>query len=91
VAPLIDAVRDTLAGNEAALEKVFKVRFTGTAEDWQLELVPLDEDMARKVRRVQIGGAHDQIRSVEILQVGGDRSVMTLSEPADAAGAKDPR
>ncbi len=81
VAPLVDAIRDTLAGNEAALEKVFKVQFTGTLADWKLLLVPLDEEVVSKVRRVRIAGARDEIRSVEILQVGGDRSVMTLGTP----------
>lgn len=87
VAPLVDAMRDTLAGNEAALERLFKVGFSGTAEQWQLQLVPLDKEVARKVSRVQIAGAHDEIRSVEILQVGGDRSVMTLGEVTDISGA----
>ena len=82
VAPLVDAMRDTLAGNEAALEKVFKVGLTGTDEDWKLELVPLDEQIARNVSGVQIRGAQDEIRSVEIRQVNGDRSVMTLGKPA---------
>ena len=86
LAPLVDALRDTLAGNEAALEKVFKVGFTGTADDWRLKLAPLDEEVARNVRGVEIRGAQDEIRSVEILQVSGDRSVMTLGRPADAAG-----
>lgn len=86
VAPLVEAMRDTLAGNEAALEKVFKVGFTGTGDDWKLELVPLDKEIARNVSRVEMSGAHDEIRSVAILQVGGDRSVMTLGRPGDAAG-----
>ena len=86
LAPLLDAMRDTLAGNEAALEKVFKVGFTGTAEDWKLQLMPLDEELARDVKEVEVQGAQDEIRSVEILQVSGDRSVMTLGRPADAAG-----
>lgn len=81
VAPFIDAIRDTLAGNEGALERVFKVAFTGALESWKLKLVPLDEKVARKVRRVQITGARDEIRSVEILQADGDRSVMTLESP----------
>ena len=87
VAPLVDAMRDTLAGNEAALERVFKVRFAGTAGKWELELVPLDKDVARRVRAVQIAGTRAEIRSVTVLQVGGDRSVMTLGAPADASGS----
>ena len=87
VAPFVAAVRDTLAGNEDGLEKVFKVGLMGALEDWKLQLVPLDEKVARKVKRVEIAGARDEIHSVEILQVDGDRSVMTLGVPADAQGA----
>jgi hypothetical protein len=86
VAPLVDAVRDTLAGDEQALQKVFEVELSGTQGDWKLELAPRDEELARKVRRVEIAGAGDEIRSVEILQVSGDRSVMTLGQPADTSG-----
>jgi outer membrane lipoprotein-sorting protein len=85
-APYVDAIRDTLAGNEAGLEKVFKVGFTGTRAQWRLELAPLDEGAARKVRRVEIVGAEDVIRSVEILQADGDRSVMTLGAPSSGPG-----
>lgn len=86
VGPLVNAIRETLAGDEAGLEKVFKVGLTGTLQDWQLRLVPLDEEIARHVQRVQIAGAGDEIRSVEILQVDGDRSVMTLESPTDESG-----
>jgi outer membrane lipoprotein-sorting protein len=86
-APYVDAIRDTLAGNEAGLEKVFKVGFTGTREAWKLQLVPLDEGAARKVRRVEIDGGEDVIHSVEILQADGDRSVMRLAAPTSGAGA----
>lgn len=92
VAPLVAAIRDTLGGNEAALERAFKVDFTGTREDWKLRLVPLDEEVARKVSAVQIAGARDEIRSVTISQVDGDRSVMTLGPPHPSsgdAGARD--
>ena len=41
VAPYVDAIRDTLAGNEQALEKVFTVSLTGGQQDWKLQLVPL--------------------------------------------------
>jgi hypothetical protein len=87
VAPFVDAVRDTLAGNEEALQQVFKVGLTGSMEDWRLQLVPLDKGIARKVEQVQIAGAQDEIRSVAILQRDGDRSLMTLGPPADASGA----
>lgn len=81
VAPFVDAVRETLAGNEAGLQKVFEVALTGSLPDWRLRLLPLDKAVARKVSRVEIAGARAEIRSVTILQVDGDRSVMTLGPP----------
>lgn len=81
-APYVDAIRDTLAGNEAGLEKVFQVGFTGTRAAWKLELVPLDKDAARNVKRVEIDGGADVIHTVEILEADGDRSVMTLAAPS---------
>lgn len=85
VAPLVDAMRDTLAGNEAALRRVFNVGLTGSLAAWRLRLEPLDKSVSLSVRRVEIEGERDQIHSVEILQVDGDRSVMTLGAPGDAS------
>lgn len=82
VAPLVDAVRDTLAGNEAGLQRVFRVSLAGPLTDWKLRLVPLEPALAHKVSRIEISGTRDEIRSVEILQVDGDRSVMTLAPAA---------
>jgi hypothetical protein len=90
VGPFVDALRDTLAGNAAGLQKVFRVGLSGSMADWKLQLVPVDEEVARKVRQVQIAGSGDVIRSVAILQADGDRSVMTLGAPTDAAGAAGP-
>jgi outer membrane lipoprotein-sorting protein len=81
-APYVDAIRDTLAGNEAGLEKVFQVGFTGTRDAWKLQLVPLDKTAARTVKRVEIDGGADVIHTVEILQADGDKSVMTLAAPS---------
>jgi outer membrane lipoprotein-sorting protein len=86
-APYVDAIRDTLAGNEAGLQKAFKVGFTGTRDAWKLELAPLNSGTARKVKRVEIDGGGDVIHSVEILQADGDRSVMTLGAPSSGSGA----
>lgn len=84
VGPLVDAIRDTLAGNGRALEQAFKVQLTGTIESWELQLMPLDRAVARNVRGVHIAGARDEVRSVEIQQEDGDRSVMTLQSPGPA-------
>jgi Outer membrane lipoprotein carrier protein LolA-like len=78
LAPYVDAIAATMAGNLGALEQVFKVSFQGTLAHWQLQLLPRDDKVAREVRSIHIAGAEDAVRSVQIDAVNGDRSVMTM-------------
>lgn len=94
VAPYVDSVRATMAGDRAALERVFKVSFAGSLQHWELGLVPLDRKVARGVRKIRIEGAEGDVQSVEIDKPNGDRSVMKMgapapgSTPAPAPGSK---
>ncbi|MDP9082513.1 MAG: outer membrane lipoprotein carrier protein LolA [Pseudomonadota bacterium] len=76
--PFIESIRATLAGDRAALERVFHVEFAGSIDRWTLTLVPLDRQIAKYAVQVQIVGAADQLRQVDIRQADGDRSRMTL-------------
>jgi len=76
--PLIDSIRATLAGDRAALERIFKVRLDGGLEQWKLVLVPSDATVARSVKEIRIEGTRDAIHSVEIQQADGDRSLLTI-------------
>ena len=80
--PFIESIRATLAGDRAALERVFRVKFFGDVELWSITLEPLDPTAAKAVAQVQIYGAQDQLRRVEIRQPDGDRSLMTLRPAA---------
>jgi hypothetical protein len=82
VLPFIESIRATLAGDRAALERVFHVEFAGSVERWTLTLAPLDRQLMRTVKQVQIDGSRDQLRHVEIRQADGDRSLMTLRAAA---------
>jgi len=82
IQPFIESIRATLAGDRSALERIFHVEFTGSVERWSLTLVPLDHQLARTVKQVQIDGSRDQLLRVEIRQADGDRSLMTLRAPA---------
>jgi len=88
VLPFIESIRATLAGDRAALEKIFKVEFTGEFERWTLELVPLDAKLAKTVKGIHMEGEKDFIHTIEIREADGDRSVMTISAPAGTDGAK---
>jgi hypothetical protein len=78
IEPLVESMRATLAGDRAALERLFHLEFSGNAARWTLTLVPLDSTVKQLVAQVKIDGVHDQLIKVEIRQTDGDRSLMTL-------------
>jgi len=80
LAPLLESLRATLAGDRSALEQVFSVTLEGDAARWTLHLTPRDPAAARMVREVVIGGEQADLRSVEILQADGDRSLLTTGK-----------
>lgn len=81
---LIEAIRGTLTGNAATLTRHFRTKVEGSAERWTLALTPIEPQLATAVRAVTIGGQGSDVRSVELLLAGGDRSVMQI-DPAPAA------
>jgi hypothetical protein len=82
IKPFVESIRATLAGDRGALERVYNLEFAGSLPRWSLTLVPLDRELARVVKQVQIDGSRDQLLRVEIRQPDGDRSLMTLRTPA---------
>lgn len=78
LAVLIDSIRGTLAGDRKALERSFRLKLEGSAERWTLQLVPIDARVAAAVRHIRIGGSGDNVKSVEVAQTDGDRSVMAI-------------
>jgi hypothetical protein len=82
IQPFVESIRATLAGDRAALDRLFHVEFAGSVSRWSLTLAPLDRQLAKSVKQVQIDGSRDQLLHVEIRQADGDRSLMTLRSPA---------
>ncbi|HLZ97765.1 MAG TPA: LolA-related protein [Steroidobacteraceae bacterium] len=78
ILPFIESIRATLAGDRAALERLFRLEFTGSETRWTLGLTPLDAQLAKTVAEIRIDGARDELTRVEIRQPDGDRSLMTL-------------
>jgi len=78
LAPLIESLRATLAGDRAALEQVFSTHLEGDLAHWRLRLTPRNPDAARVVKAVLISGAHASLATVEILQTDGDRSLLSI-------------
>lgn len=78
VLPFVESLRATLAGDRKALERLFRLDFTGSVSRWTLTLVPLESKVKQSVSQVRIDGTQDQLLKVEIRQPDGDRSLMTL-------------
>ncbi len=82
VAGMIESIRATLAGDRKALERVYHLALRGDSERWTLVLIPLDAKVGKVVARIRMEGTQDEVRTVEILQADGDRSVMSIRKTA---------
>jgi hypothetical protein len=78
VAGMVDAIRATLAGDRAALERVYRLDLSGEPDAWTLHLVPSEAKLSGLVARIRIEGVRGELRLVEILQADGDRSVLRI-------------
>jgi Outer membrane lipoprotein carrier protein LolA-like len=78
IAPFIESIRATLAGDRAALEQVFHVNFEGSLAHWTMTLAPLDTKLKSVVQQIRIEGDRDELHTVNILQADGDHSIMTI-------------
>ena len=74
----IEGIRATLAGDESALRRYFEPAVSGTLERWSLTLVPRDSRLRAIVARIAIAGERERVRSIEVDEVSGDRSAMTI-------------
>ena len=80
ILPFVESIRATLAGDRAALERVFRVEYAGDLARWALILVPRENQVAKMVSQVRIDGSRDTLLTVEIREPDGDRSLMTLRD-----------
>lgn len=75
---LVQALRGTLNGDFTTLQKHYTVRVDGNATRWRLTLRPIAQRLGGQVQQLDIEGQGADMKSVEVLLSGGDRSVMTL-------------
>jgi len=78
----VESIRSTLAGDLQTLNRFYRIDFEGDESDWRLVLRPRDPKVQSLVSDIRIAGSHDAIRTIEVLETGGDRSVMTVTEDA---------
>ena len=77
---LVEAIRATLAGDLATLRRYYRIRADGRAEDWTLNLEPVDAQVSGYVSALVIKGRRDRVVSVETREADGDRGLLTLEQ-----------
>lgn len=79
IAAFIDSIRGTLAGDRTALERSYKLNMSGTQQDWDLSLLPLEDKMKKVVSSINISGSGNVLETIDIKQADGDSSVMIIT------------
>lgn len=74
-----------LAGDLGALEQAYRLQPSGSARQWQLQLTPRTEALARRVRAVTLHGQGKELRCIETQPVRGDLQRTLLGAAAAAA------
>jgi outer membrane lipoprotein-sorting protein len=91
---MVEAMRGTLSGNGAVLQRYFRSTLKGSSADWTLDLEPIDDRLSAQVASMRLSGKGGEVLGVEMEFRGGDRSVMTIvpqrAPAAAAAGRSTP-
>ena len=74
----ITALRSVLAGDQGTLERIYGIALEGGEASWSLRLTPKSARLRAVVSEVRIDGAGHDIATVEVIETGGDRSVITI-------------
>ncbi len=78
----VESIRSTLAGDLPTLNRFYRASLAGSEAQWRLSLKPADPKTQSMVKEILIGGARNRVRTIEITEAEGDRSVMTITEEA---------
>lgn len=76
---LVIALRATLMGDVPLLIANYVADLSGQEGGWSLHLTPRTEGIRIAVQEIRLEGSEHQIRTIEILETTGDRSVITIS------------
>jgi hypothetical protein len=85
---MVEAMRGTLNGHPEGLQRYFRTTFSGTRDNWTLELEPIDARLAAQVRTMRLSGRGGEVLGIEMEFIGGDRSVMNITPQRGAGGSE---
>jgi len=82
VRAFVESIRATLAGDLQTLSRFYEVSLEGDASRWRLRLRPTEPRMREVASEIRLSGNGTWVGVIEILDAGGDRSVMTIVRDA---------
>jgi outer membrane lipoprotein-sorting protein len=85
MASLVRSLTATFRGDQVSIEQYFNWKLSGPANKWQLVLKPKASKLFITLREVRLAGDNSYVHTVETTLTDGDRSLMTLSRPQEAA------
>ncbi len=74
----VESFRATLAGNLSTLQRFYEVTLEGERTHWRLVLRPRNAQMREFVDSIKIEGSNADITAIEILEVDGDSSRLSI-------------
>lgn len=74
-----ESFRSTLSGDLETLQIFYDVKLTGQADDWTMQLRPINKSISKAIKKIQFNGKHEQLNRVTTWQRSGDYSVMTFN------------
>lgn len=72
-----------LQGDQQGLREEFELQLQGTAEDWQLTLLPRSLLLKQVFTRIEVSGGH-HVNRIELLEATGDRTLMQMLDVRQA-------
>jgi hypothetical protein len=77
----IEGIRACLAGDRAALDRIYHIELSGSAAHWKMTLLPRNEKAAAQVKAIHLGGVQADVRTVQVLLTDGDSSLTNIARP----------
>lgn len=78
LAALLDPIRAILAGDLMTLRRYYQVTLKGEKKEWQIELIPRDSTIARRISGIDIYGSGPIINRYVVLEQNGDRTTTNI-------------
>ena len=82
-----ESFRSILSGDLKTLQTYYDVKLSGQAEEWSMQLKPINKNMSRAIEKMLFNGTLQHLIRVTTWQRNGDYSVMTFisKQNADAS------